>query len=403
MKFRVTFRSNDGAKATRIVSAESRFEIYEQAKKEGATVVNVRENNSLSDKLKSLNISFGSGVKQTQVMQLVKNLSAMLKAGLSLSRAMSVVERQSRGALKEISHDLSARITAGASFHEALGAHPDVFSPLLIAMARSGEESGTLSESLANVGYQMERTQELIRKVRGAMIYPVVILVAIVIVAVLMLIYVVPTLTQTFDELGVEVPTATKVITAISDFMAANSILVLILMGIFFLGAYLFARSKAGSSLILAAALKLPVIGELVRETYAARAARTLASLMTSGVPLVSGLAIAEQVVGAPPFAKVIADAREGVRKGEALSAAFAANPKLYPILMSDMLAVGEETGNTAQMLEQVATFYETDVEQRTKDLSTIIEPVLMLVIGAAVGVFAVAMIAPIYSISDAI
>jgi type IV pilus assembly protein PilC len=167
-------------------------------------------------------------------------------------------------------------------------------------------------------------------------------------------------------------------------------------------GGIAFVRSKLGSRVVLAIALHLPVIGELVRETYTARASRTLSSLLSAGVPVLDALSITKEVVHAKVYAEVVEEAEVRVKKGEPLSASFAEHTRLYPILMSEMLAVGEETGNVAQMLKQIAEFYEQDVAEKTKDLSTIIEPVLMIFIGIFVGVFAVSMIAPIYSLSSA-
>ena len=155
--------------------------------------------------------------------------------------------------------------------------------------------------------------------------------------------------------------------------------------------------------MVLWVALRLPVIGELVRETYSARFSRTLSSLLSSGVPVLDALGITKAVVHAGVFARVVEEAEADVKKGEPLSGAFARNNKLYPILMSDMLAVGEETGKVAEMLKQIAEFYESDVAEKTKDLSTIIEPILMLLIGGMVGIFAVSVISPIYSLSSAI
>ena len=147
----------------------------------------------------------------------------------------------------------------------------------------------------------------------------------------------------------------------------------------------------------------MPVIGTLVRETMSARVARALSSLLSSGVEMLSAIAIAEEVVGDNRFGKVVGDAGARVKKGEQLSAAFVERSKLYPILVGEMIAVGEETGKVAEMLGQVAEYYEADVEEGTKDLSTVVEPMLMLIIGAAVGVFAVSMISPIYSLSSSI
>jgi len=343
-------------------------------------------------------------VKRIEIIQTAKNLSAMLSAGLSISRALSVIERQSSNkSLKAIATGLSEEVRKGASFHQSLTTYPRVFPEIFVAMARAGEESGSLSESLSVVALQMERSEELRRKIKGAMIYPAIVITAVVIVGILMLVYVVPTLTSTFTSLGVQVPLATRIIVAMSDFMVAHVGIVFLGLIAFVIGAILFVRSRPGSKLVLGGALHMPVIGELVRETYAARASRTLSSLLSAGVPVLEALAITKEVVHAQVFADVVAEAEEHVRKGELLSTAFSEHSKLYPILMSDMLAVGEETGKVAEMLKQIAEFYEEDVAQRTKDLSTIIEPILMLIIGSVVGVFAVSMIAPIYQLSSAI
>ena len=403
MKYTVTIKKEGAPNEVRTIEAPTRFVVYDTVQKEGGNVLKLKEGGGSHMLPAWLYLSFGTGIKRMEVVRMAKNLSAMLNAGLSLGRALSVMERQSSNKnLKAVAAGLSESVKRGSSFHEALTAYPGVFSELFVAMTKAGEESGSLSNSLSVVGLQMERSEELVRKIRGAMIYPAIVLTAIVIVGILMLIYVVPTLTKTFTQLGVQIPLATRVIVTLSDFLVGNIVLVLTGLAIFVVGGTVFIRSRRGSSIVLALSLYAPVINELVRETYAARAARTLSSLLSSGVPVLEALAITKEVVRAEIFARVIDEAEEHVRKGELLSAAFAEHTKLYPILMSDMLAVGEETGNVTSMLQQVAEFYEADVSEKTKDLSTIVEPILMLVIGAGVGVFAVAMIAPIYSLSSA-
>ena len=403
MRFRVTIRREGQPDQERIIDAPTRFAVYDQVQKEGGTVTKLTETSGGFKLPAWLLISFGTGVKNIEVSRLAKNLSAMLTAGLSLARGLSVTERQSSNKhLKAIAAGLAESIRKGSSFHEALAMYPNVFSELFIAMAKAGEESGSLADSLSIVGLQMERSEELIRKIRGAMIYPAIVITAVFIVGILMLIYVVPTLTSTFTQLGVQVPLATQMIVALSNFLVGNVALVLSALVVLIVGSIVFVRSRFGGSVVLTVALRLPVINELIRETYTARAARTLSSLLSSGVPVLDALAITKEVVHAVPFARVIDEAETHVRKGELLSTSFAEHTKLYPILMSDMLAVGEETGNVTGMLKQVADFYEADVAEKTKDLSTIIEPVLMLLIGAGVGVFAVSMIAPIYQLSSA-
>lgn len=402
MKFRVVMKSGDGEETVRVVDAASRFAVYEEAEREGASVVSITEAGGRMPAWTQITI--GAGVKTEERITFAKNLAAMLAAGLTLTRALSVIDRQTRNkALKRIVADLEAEVKKGSSFHEALRRHPKVFSELFTAMTKAGEESGTLADALSVVARQMEKAHALQKKVKGAMIYPSIILSAILLIGVLMMIFVVPTLSNTFKELGVELPAATRAIISISDFMAGNMALTLGILAGLVGGLIFFLRSKSGGKVMLALALRLPVIGELVRETMSARVARALSSLLSSGVEMLSALTITSEVAGDNPYGKVVQEAEVRVRAGEPLSAAFMERTTLYPVFVGDMIAVGEETGKVADMLAQVATYYETDVEERTKDLSTIIEPLLMLVIGGAVGIFAMAMITPIYSLSDKI
>jgi type IV pilus assembly protein PilC len=403
MKFKVSVRKTDGTQESRVVDAATRFAVYSQIEKDGESVLTLEEvKNRVTPSW--MNMSFGSVMKTEERITFTKNLSSMINAGLTLSRALSVIERQTKKrAIKEIIVDLETKIKSGTSFHEALEIHKKEFSRLFIAMTKAGEEGGKLAESLGIVAKQMERSFMLTKKVKGAMIYPSIIVFAIIVIGILMMIFVVPTLTGTFKSLGAKLPLSTKIIIAMSDFMSHNAFLVLGLLVLVGIGGFLFLRTKQGSSLILFLALHFPVVGELVRETYSARAARTLSSLLSSGVEMLTALSITYEVVGDNPFGKVVSEAEERVRKGEALSLAFVEHPKLYPILMGDMITVGEETGKVSDMLTQIAEYYETDVEDRTKDLSTIIEPMLMLFIGVFVGIFAISMIAPIYSLSSKI
>ena len=401
MKFKATLKKSDGTEESRVIDAASRFAVYEQAEKEGYAVIALEEGSGITLPLWT-KFSIGSGVNVDQKITFAKSLAAMLGAGLTLARALSVAERQSGGRrMREIAVLLGEMVKKGSTFHEALAMHPKVFSKLFIAMARAGEESGTLANSLTVVARQMERSHTLARKIKGAMIYPSIILFAIVVIAILMLLYVVPTLSATLAELGVELPATTQAIVSASNFMLNNALLTVVGVIAVIVGFIALLKTPAGGAAFLAIVLRIPVVGLLVRETMSARAARSLASLLSSGVEMLLALSITEEVVGTRAFAKVVAEANERVKKGETLSAAFSEHPKLYPVLFSDMIAVGEETGKVAEMLSQVAEYYEDDVENRTKDLSTVIEPVLMLLIGSVVGVFAVSMISPIYSITE--
>lgn len=405
--FTYTGTTKSGEKVKRTVEADDRFSVYDIARREEHEVKSIAEGKGRSV-LGMLNFDkinyYLSRVKQDELVMMTRNLGSMLIAGLPLSRALSVIERQSSNPrLKAVIKDISAKIQSGSQFNEALAAHSKIFDDLYVSMVRAGEEGGSLSDTLLTLGIQMERSSSLRKKIKGAMIYPTIIIIIMAVIGVLMMIFVMPSITATFVDLEVELPTTTTVLIATSNFMVANTIVVLVGMFGFIAGFIYSLGTRPGKLVFHWLIIRLPVIGTMVRETNAARMARTLSSLLKSGVDVMLSLQITTDVVQNVYYKPIIAEARTRVEKGTALSETFIENNKLYPILVGEMILVGEETGQIAQMLEQLADFYENEVEQKTKDLSTIIEPILMVFIGATVGFFALAMIAPIYSISDSI
>lgn len=399
--------TTEGAEVKEVVKAQDRYAVYDIARERGHTIHKINEVRAFSLK-KIFDIDrinrFLSRIKDDDVVMVTRNLSAMIKAGLPLSRALSVSERQTRNPrFKHVLKKVRESIGTGSSLYEALKAFPGTFSPLYIAMVRAGEESGKLSEALGTISIQMERSSNLKKKIRGAMVYPIIVIGAMIIIGVLMMIFVVPTLIDTFSELNVELPTATKIIIGISEALSNNTLVVLGGTLLFFVGVVMLARSALGKRAFGFVLVRLPVIGAMAKETYSARTARTLSSLLSSGVDVVNAMSITEDIVQHYAYRKIVREAAEKVEKGGALSETFKAHEKLYPILFSEMVAVGEETGQISDMLREIAEFYEGEIERKTKDLSTIIEPILMVVIGGVVGFFALAMIAPIYSISDSI
>ena len=404
MNFKVTAITKDGDTYQETVEAPDRFTVYRDIRARGDRVLELEEKSF--KRFFSLTVlldSFGT-ISTDEKVILTRNIAAMLEAGLTISRALSVMERQSRNTrLKFIIGALIAEVKRGGTFSGALAKYPRVFSTLLMAMVRAGEESGKLAESLRVVSFQMEHAANLAKKIRGALIYPSIVLIAMIIIGILMLIYVVPTLTQTFQELHADLPVMTQVVITVSNFLVAHSLLSI--LGIF-LALALFVmslRTKRGKRVFDWVIIHIPVIKNIAIETYSARTTRTLSSLLASGVDVVLSLAIARDVVGNIYYQKVLSEAENSVTKGGPLSESFSKHTGLYPPLVSEMIAVGEETGRLSDLLKETARFYEEAVERQTKDLSTIIEPILMVVIGAAVGFFALAMIAPIYSLSDSL
>jgi type IV pilus assembly protein PilC len=343
-------------------------------------------------------------IKTIEKINFARNLGSMLEAGLALSRALSVLERQSHNkAFKKVLSELISDISKGSTLSDAMTKHPKVFAQLFVSMVRAGEQSGTLAESFKVVATQMDKSYTLERKVKGALIYPGVILCAMILIGILMFVFVVPTLTKTFVELNVALPLSTRVVLGISDVFQNYGLLVLIAIAASVWAVTWWSRRPSGKQVIHALVLKLPIVGGLVQEVNTARTARTLSSLLGSGVDVVESVTITAAVIQNVHFRRVLEQACGAIKKGDLMSKVFAEARTLYPVFISEMMSVGEETGKTGEMLAGVAHYYEDDVEQKTKDMSTVIEPVLMIVIAAGVGFFAIAMISPMYSLVNAI
>jgi type IV pilus assembly protein PilC len=247
----------------------------------------------------------------------------------------------------------------------------------------------------------MEKNYLIQKKVKGAMMYPGIILTVMIIIGILMMILVVPRLTKTFTDLKTPLPGSTKFVIWLSDFLSHQYILGLGIVFAIILGIYYASKTIAGKRAIDWCVLKIPVISLIIKESNSARTARTLSSLLTAGVDLLVAVKITGEVLQNSLYKDVLKRTEAVVEKGQPLSSVFEKEEKLYPIFVSEMINVGEETGKLATMLVGVASFYENEVEQKTKDMATIIEPVLMVFIGLSVGFFAVSMITPMYSVMN--
>ncbi|MEK7645216.1 MAG: type II secretion system F family protein [Patescibacteria group bacterium] len=392
----------NGVTTTGTNDAPDRFVVSRNLKDRGLMLVSAEEtlekHSVIDEKVRQL---FGR-ISMREKIMFARNMGSMLEAGLTLSRILSVIDRQSRNdKFKKTVSTINNEIRAGKTLNEAMAAFPKAFSPLFIAMVRSGEESGNLAGSLKTLSGQMEKSYLLQKRLRGALIYPAIVICLIAVIGVLMFIYVVPTLTNTFKELNVELPWSTQLIVSTSDFLRYHTFAFVAAIVAVVSGLILFKRSVVGKKMIERTMLKLPIIGVLVKEANSARTARTLSSLLSAGVSFLAAMEITRDVVQNGFYKEVLEKARLNVQKGDPISSVFIENEHLYPAFVGEMTSVGEETGQLAEMMLGIATFYEGEVEQKTKDMSTIIEPLLMVMIGCAVGFFAVSMISPTYSLLD--
>ncbi|MEK7588619.1 MAG: type II secretion system F family protein [Patescibacteria group bacterium] len=386
------------------MNGDDKFSVSRELKSRGHTPITIIEKKENSfDIMFLFRFVFGK-VKNAELIILTKNLSGMIKAGLSLSRALAVLEKQTKNdTLNKILAALILEISSGGTLSSGLNKFPKVFSKLFVSMSRAGEESGNLANSLSEVGLILEKSNNLTKKVKGALIYPGVIISAMIVVGVLMFAFIVPTLAKTFKELNVELPASTRVVIGLGDFFSNNLILTFVILIAAGIGLVSFFRAPFMAKYIDYTIIRLPMLGAMVKEINTARTARTMSSLLLSGVSITRAIEITEDVVQNIYYKKILNQAKESVEKGAPFSQAFSESQGLYPVMMTEMIQVGEETGKLSDMLLQIATFYEEEVENKTKNLSTIIEPVLMVFVGVGVGFFAMSMITPLYSILDKI
>ena len=398
-------RSLTGELKSGILEAKDEHELSRILRQDGYLLVKVSsEGETLKKKKFEISIPFLAKVGLKEKMFFTRNLKVMIASGLPLPRSLKILSEQTKNQkFKEAIRDVSEQITKGESFSKALSLHPDIFSELFQNMIKVGEEAGTLEEVLKVLTEQMERENEMKSKIIGAMIYPAVIIAAMIGIGILMLIMVVPKLAETFKELNIELPPTTKFVMFLGTFLAEKWYLFILIVIVFLILFRILLRTKFGKNLIDGLVLKLPIVSPIIKKTNSASTTRTLSSLIVAGVPIVRALEIISRTLGNVYFRKAMAEAAEKVKKGGKLFEALKPYQNLYPLLVIQMIEIGEETGETSTILSKLADFFEEEVTNTTKNMTAIIEPILMLFIGGVVGFFAISMVQPMYSMLQAI
>lgn len=364
----------------------------EKRTKKGLAALNIQMDvSALASRLRPISL--------VEKMFFARNLAVMISAGLSLNRALEALARETANTkFKEIIAGINVSVSKGKSFADSLRQHKNVFGTLFINMIEVGETTGKLAAVLKLLANQMKKDHTLAKRVKGAMFYPAVILIALLVVGSLMMIYVVPTLSATIKELGAELPPTTLIIIAISDLLVNYSWWVFLALAVLAIAFWRALKTERGKTIFDRLILKMPIFGALVKKFNTARFCRTLAYLLTAGVSFVRSLEITSSVLGNTLFRQAAAEASEKIQKGRQLNQILAEHEAIFQPLVIQMIQVGEETGKLSDMLLRLALFFEEDVAATTKNMSSVIEPILMIIIGAAVGFFAISMLQPIYS-----
>ncbi len=396
-KFTYKAKDAQGKTITGKVEAASSDQAAKLVRKRGYTVISIDESKI---NLSSLFGLFSSRITRGDVAIFTRQLATMVNAGLPIVESLSILQMQSKSSFQNVISQILADVEGGESLSESLKNHPKVFGPTYIALIKAGETGGVLDKVLNRLADNMEREQEFRAKVKGALIYPAIIVIGMIIVSFIMMIFVIPKLTSLYMQFDAELPITTKILITVSDASVRFWPVILILLGV---GGWFFSfykKTPAGKRKISEIIFNIPIIGELQKEIILTELARTLSLMVGSGVPILEGLQVTSEVIGNIIISESLQDAAKQIEKGFPIAYSFAKHPDAFPYILSQMIAVGEETGKMEEVLMKVGHVFEVDSEQKVKALTSTIEPVVMIILGIGVAFLVISVILPIYNLT---
>lgn len=349
-------------------------------------------------------LSLFSTVPSSEKIFFAENFRVMVKAGLSISESLETLAMQTKNKkFASILTEIKQGVVEGNTLGSMLQKFPKIFPQYFINMVKVGELSGNLEKNLEELSNQMKKDHDITSKIRGAMIYPAVIVIATVGIGILMFVYVIPSVLSVFDELKIQLPLATRILIAVSKFINHHGILLALIIAGCIVSLIFFARTEKGKKIFHLVLLSLWILGPIIKKVNLARFARTLSSLLKTDIPVIESFKIISTVLGNFYYKNACAKASEELAKGVTVGEILSKSPKLFPPLVTQMVTVGEKAGTLDELLSELAAFYEEEVSDITKNISSIIEPILIIFLGGAVGLIAFAVISPIYSLSQGI
>ncbi|HHJ98540.1 MAG TPA: type II secretion system F family protein [Actinobacteria bacterium] len=393
-----TFKYNVRDKTGRVVSGklegESREAVATKLRQMGYIILDLDE-----DRLAQLNkIQFGTSVKIKDVTIFARQFATMINAGLSLTKCLSILADQAENKeMRDIIAQLNRDVEAGQSLSEAMMKHPKIFPPLFYNMVKAGETGGVLDEVLLRVADLFEQDAHLKGRVKSAMMYPMVISILVVVVVIAMMLFVVPTFIEMFAGAGQELPLPTQVLVAMSDFVASiRGVIAAVVLVILFFVFKQWTKTDSGKFIWDGVKLRMPVAGNIIRKTSVARFTRTFGTLVAAGVPVLSAMDIVADTAGNEVVTRALKSARGAIKEGETIAKPLSESP-VFPGMVVQMVAVGEETGALDQMLIKIADFYDEEVGTAIDGLASAMEPIIMVVLAVVVGGIVIALYMPMF------
>lgn len=380
--------------------ANSPEDVISHLTKRELTPLSIKSVTDISRSKDLLSIQLFSSISSVDIMFFVRNLAITVKAGLSIVEAFEILVKDTKNNLmKKILEGVQAMVQNGQPLSTAFGAYKDSFPPIFIGMIKAGEVSGQLDKNLTELAKYLSKEYALRSKIKGALTYPVILLVASTVVVSLMLMFVLPKLTQSFAASGVALPWITQVFLTVSNVLTWSYIAdAVVVAGLIFFFSY-FRTTRTGKKLFFSVASRLPVANNLIKKIALVRFARTLGNLIGSGLSVIDSLTIASQSIDNQEYTDAINNAIEDIKSGVPISESLNKYPKLFPNLLMSLVVVGERTGSLQEILITFADFYDEEVDNTLKDLTSVLEPALLLVMGLMIGAIAVSIILPIYQL----
>jgi len=344
---------------------------------------------------------FGPSVKPHDVMIFTRQFSTMIDAGLPIVQSLDVLfEQTDNTALKNIIRSVRKDVAGGSTLADALAKHPKAFDDLYVNMVKAGEAGGVLNTILNRIAMFIEKANKLKKKVKGAMIYPCTIIVVAAGVVTILLLFVIPVFAELYGGMGRALPAPTQITINISNWFRANFIYLSIAIVLMVMGIRLYYKTNQGRIVVDSILLKLPVIGDLLRKVAVARFSQNMSILLASGVPILEGLAITARTSGNKIIEKAIMDARISISEGKTVAEPLEQS-KVFPPMVCQMVAIGENTGALDNMLKRVGDFYEEEVDSAVANLTSLMEPLIMIILGVILGGLVISMYLPIFQLGS--
>jgi type II secretory pathway component PulF len=340
-------------------------------------------------------------ITAADIATFTRQFATMVGAGLPITEALSILKSQAKGLMGKVIAQILSDVEGGDSMSKAFTKYPKVFSPTYIALIKSGEAGGVLDTVLARLADNLEKQQEFKGRVKGALVYPIIIIIGMIIVAFIMMVFVVPKLTSLYSEFNAELPLPTRILMGLSDAVIKFWPVTLTLLIAGFYGFVAYRKTDAGRLKTDELIYKIPILGELQKQVALTELTGTLSLMTGAGVSILESLEITSGVVNNVTISIALKDIIGQVEKGFPVSFAFSKHPEVFPFILSQMIAVGEETGKMDEVLSKVSHVFEVESDQKVKTLTAAIEPIVMVILGLGVGFLVIAVILPIYNLTS--